>query len=212
MSFFKKMFGNNEQVRKLSHPSALDVGDIIVLTDSFALPDNLRAKQFQVHKINSYEYQHVTQTEWMLLGENHSEIYLSLEEDDHSYLKFSLKLNHSDVETLFDLNAFAQVFEQDEQTELNKQHDSALTQGWSNEHYYQHEFARVGYFHKKDHRKESLSIYEGQDAGEQFELYTLYDANEERGIDIEVWHDGDTDVFLTLFRPLTDIVDMFPGS
>ena len=54
--------------------------------------------------------------------------------------------------------------------------------------------------------------YEGNDQGEQFELYALYDADESYGVDVEVWQDGDTDVFLTLFRPTTDIVDMLPGS
>jgi hypothetical protein len=27
-----------------------------------------------------------------------------------------------------------------------------------------------------------------------------------------VWQDGDTEVCLTLFRPLSDITDMYPGS
>lgn len=212
MSFFKKMFGEKEQVRKLNSASELNVGDIIVLTDSFALPNNLRGLQFQVAKVNSYEYEHKTQTEWMLTGENNNEVYLSLEEDDQTYLKFSLKIEHHDVETLFDLAKFSDIFEENIQAELIRQNDNELTAGWSSDNYQQHLFAKVGYFHRKDHRTEQLSAYAGKDAGEQFELYTLYDNDEDRGIDVEVWEDGDTDVFLTLFRPLTDIVDMYPGS
>ena len=83
---------------------------------------------------------------------------------------------------------------------------------WSSEQYQQNTFAKVGYFHRKDHRNEDLSVYEGKDSGEQFELYSLYNEDHSKGIDIEVWQDGDTDVFLTLFRPLTDIIDMYPAS
>ena len=47
---------------------------------------------------------------------------------------------------------------------------------------------------------------------EQFELYQLLDRDESKGLELEVWSDGDTDVFLTMYRPLSDIVDMYPGS
>jgi hypothetical protein len=212
MSFLKKIFGEKKEIRQLNSVKDLTTGDIIVLTDSFALPANLRQQQFQVTAVNSYEYERLTQTEWVLTGENATELYLTLEEDDKSYLKFSLKIEHTDVESLFDLEQFSDIFEENNQAQLTRQADNDKTQGWTSELYQQHVFAQVGYFHKKDHRSETLSAYEGKEAGEQFELYTLYDPAEDRGIDVEVWSDGDTDVFLTLFRPLTDIVDMYPGS
>ncbi len=71
---------------------------------------------------------------------------------------------------------------------------------------------KVGYFHRKDHRSENLSAYEGKDAGEQFELYALFNEDQSKGLDVEVWQDGETDVFLTIFRPLSDIVEMYPAS
>lgn len=213
MSFFKKIFSSKEEQPERSFASVDDLktGDIIVITDSFALPENLRNKTLQVSAVNSYEYEKNTQTEWVLTGENDLEIYLSLEVDDKTYLKFSLKIAHEDVESLFDLDDFSLIFDE-EKASLQKQNDNEKTQGWSSENYFQHVFAKVGFFHRKDHRTENLSIYEGSDAGEQFELYTLYDENEDRGIDVEVWSDGDTDVFLTLFRPTSDIIDMYPGS
>ena len=212
MNFIKKMFGEKKVERQLTSPKDLTTGDIIVLTDSFALPENLRKQQYQVTAVNSYEFEHRTQIEWMLTGTDDSEIYLSLEEDDKTYLKFSLKIHHQEVETLFNLDDFSIIFEEDQPANLTRLKDCDNTQGWTNEQYNQQAFAQVGFFHKKDHRTEALSQYNGKDAGEQFELYTLYDNNEDKGIDIEVWNDGDTDVFLTLFRPLTDIIDMYPGS
>jgi hypothetical protein len=132
--------------------------------------------------------------------------------DDETYLKFSLKIEHEDVETLFNLEHFATIFDEPGNAFLDRQTDTSNTSQWSSEQYQQQTYSQVGYFHRKDNRVESLSAYEGKDAGEQFELYALFDKEDTRGIDIEVWQDGDTEVFLTLFRPTTDIIDMYPGS
>ncbi len=217
MSFLKKTFnkisGKTKQTqRKLTHVDQLLAGDIIVLTDSFALPEVLRGQQFQVTAINSYEYEHATQTEWTLQGTDDLLIFLSLDVDDSIELKFALKIESEDVETLFDLERFSEVFDEPGQAFLQRKIDNQLTSSWSSEQYQQSIFAKVGFFHRKDHRSENLSEYEGRDAGEQFELYALYNEDQSKGLDIEVWQDGDTDVFLTLFRPLTDIVDMYSAS
>lgn len=217
MSFLKKTFNKisgkiKQTQRKLTHVDQLLAGDIIVLTDSFALPEVLRGQQFQVTAINSYEYEHATQTEWTLQGTDDLLIFLSLDVDDSIELKFALKIESEDVETLFDLERFSEVFDEPGQAFLQRKIDNQLTSSWSSEQYQQSIFAKVGFFHRKDHRSENLSEYEGRDAGEQFELYALYNEDQSKGLDIEVWQDGDTDVFLTLFRPLTDIVDMYSAS
>jgi len=212
MSFFKKMFGKKEKQRTLSSAQDLNTGDIIVLTDSFALPESLRTQQFQVTSVNTYEYENSTQTEWTLTGNNDLEIFLSLDIDDKIYLKFTLKIEHQDIETLFDLDEFSKLFDAPGDAFLNRQHDNNKTTSWTSEQYQQNIYAKVGYFHRKDNRYQALSPYEGQDSGEQFELYQLLDKDQSRGIDVEVWQDGDTDIFLSIYRPLTDIIDMYPGS
>ncbi|MEI6895156.1 MAG: hypothetical protein V5789_11140 [Colwellia sp.] len=213
MSFFKKIFNksSNEQ-RKLTEVSQLLLGDIIVLSDSFALPETLRGQSFEVKAINTYEFIDKVQIEWALMGTNNLEIFLSLEVDDITELKLSLKIQHEDVETLFNLDSFSQIFDEPGEAFLDKQADSDITSLWSSEQYQQRVFAIIGFFHRKDHRSESLSAYEGKDCGEQFELYSLTNEDHSKGIDIEVWQDGDTEVCLTLFRPLSDIIDMYPAS
>ena len=213
MSFLKNIFKKNtKEPRKLTQVNQLLIGDIIVLTDSFALPESLRQQQFQVKAVNSYEFEDKVQTEWALSGANSLEIFLSLEVDDVSELKLSLKIQHEDVECLFDLESFSEIFDEPGNAFLDRQADNELTSMWSSEQYQQSVFAKVGYFHRKDHRSENLSAYEGKDSGEQFELYTLYNEDHSKGIDIEVWQDGDTEVCLTIFRPMTDIIDMYPAS
>ncbi len=213
MSFFKKIFNKSEQKqRKLTQVNQLLVNDIIVLTDSFALPEVLRGQQLQVTAVNCYEYENSTQSEWTLQGSNELLIFLSLDVDDATELKFSLKIDPEDVETLFNLDRFSEIFDEPGQAFIDRKTDNDRTTSWSSEQYQQSVFANVGYFHRKDHRSENLSAYEGKDAGEQLELYSLYNEDQSKGVDIEVWSDGETDVFLTLFRPLTDIIDMYPAS
>lgn len=214
MSFFKNVFGKSSKPgqRKLTEVNQLLVGDIIVLTDSFALPEILRNQQLQVTAVNSYEYEHNTQSEWTLQGSNELLLFLSLDVDDVTELKFGLKIEHEDVETLFDLDSFSAIFDEPGEAFLDRKADNNLTTSWSSEQYQQSTFAKVGFFHRKDHRSENISAYEGKDSGEQFELYSLYNEDQSKGIDIEVWQDGDTEVFLTLFRPLTDIIDMYSAS
>lgn len=213
MSFFKKIFNKKEQKqRELTHINQLLVDDIIVLTDSFALPEVLRGQQLQVTTVSSYEYENNTQLEWTLQGNNELLLFLSLDVDDQTYLKFSLKINPEDVETLFDLEHFSEIFDEPGEAFLDRKADNAQTSNWSSEQYQQSIFAKVGYFHRKDHRSESLSAYEGKNSGEQFELYKLYNQDQSKGVDIEVWQDGDTDVFLTLYRPSSDIIDMYSAS
>jgi hypothetical protein len=212
MSFLKRLFNKKEDERQVNSAEELKIKDIIVLTDSFALPESLRTQQFQVSAINCYEFESKTETEWVLQGENNLELYLTIENDDQTYLKFALKIQHEDIESLFDLDEFATIFDEPGQAFLERKSDSSLTSGWSSSQYQQRVFAKVGYFHRKDNRTESLSAYEGNEAGEQFELYSLLDEEQSRGIDIEVWQDGETDLFITLYRPTSDIIDIFPGS
>lgn len=212
MSFLKSIFSKEKVQRAVTSVSDLRVNDMIVLTDSFALPENLRNQQFQVTAINTYEFEHHNQLEWVLSGPSNIELFLSLEIDDTTELKISLKIEHEDVESLFDLDQFSTIFDESITAELARLNDTAHTSNWTDDNYRQYIFCRVGYFHRKDHRTENLSQFEGKGSGEQFELYTLYNESQSHGIDVEVWDDGDTDVFLNLYRPLTDIVDMYPGS
>ena len=212
MGFLKSLFKKEKEERKLTHANQLKKNDIIVLSDSFGIPEELRAQEFQVSAINSYEYETKTETEWVLQGTNNVQIYLTLDIDDETYLKFSLKIERDEVETLFNLDEFSTIFDEPGNALLNRQADTDHTSSWSAQQYQQQTFSHVGYFHRKDNRVESLSSYEGKDAGEQFELYALFDKEDTRGVDVEVWQDGDTEVFLSLFRPTTDIIDMYPGS
>ena len=54
------MFSKPVQERKLSNVKDLTVSDIIVMSDSFGLPEALRAQEFQVSAVNTVSYTHLT--------------------------------------------------------------------------------------------------------------------------------------------------------
>ncbi|WP_371376932.1 hypothetical protein [Thalassotalea aquiviva] len=213
MSFLKNLFNKDTpKQRTLNHPKQLRINDIVVFNDSFALPEILRGQQFQVTAVNSYEFEHQVVSEWVLNGHDDTQLYLSLDEDDTTHLKISLLVDEDHVGQLFCLDQFSEVFDEPGQAILDRQTITSPLAQWTCEAYRQNKFAQVGYFHRKDHRCTTLSEFEGKDAGEPFELYALEGNHAQFSIDVEVWQDGDTDVFVNLFRPLTDIVDYFPGS
>ncbi|MBC8797048.1 hypothetical protein [Shewanella algae] len=216
MGFFGSLFGKKETpVRQLKHPTELQKGDMISLDDSFALPAHLRGQQLRVEAVNTYEYQRSQSTEWVLKGHSGEAIYLGLDEDDETWLVFSLKISRAQVDALFDLDDFSAIFDEPGKAELSTKALTAETEmleQWLGKHYHQVSFAEFGYFHREDYR----GLRPPQDAdgatGDAFESYQLLDDDESRALDIEVYEGGETDVALTLYRPLSDIRDYWPGE
>lgn len=217
MGFFNSLFGKKAPPpRELNHPSQLNVGDMISIDNNFALPAQLRGQQLKVEAVNTYEFKRRQQAEWVLKGHGSDTIYLSIEEDDDTYLAFSLKISRSEVAHIFNLEQFSTLFDE-------PGHAILLTQAlptdianqleqWLGKQYHQVTFAAFGYFHREDYRK----LKPPQDAngamGEPFEYYLLLDDDDSRALEVEVYEGGDTDVVLTLYRPITDIRDYWPGK
>ncbi|MCE9686996.1 hypothetical protein LZP73_12415 [Shewanella sp. AS16] len=217
MGFFRGLFGKQEAPkRRLAHPSELLEGDMIALDDSFALPGQLRGQQLRVEAVHTYEYETTQETEWLLKGHSGDSIYLSLEQDDETRLAFSIKINRSTVEQLFDLDAFSELFEEPGRAELTPKELSseaaARFDSWLGKQYHQTSFAEFGYFHRQDYRGQKPPQDADGATGEPFEAYALLDEQETRAIEVEVYQGGDTDVMLTLYRPLSDIREYWPAA
>lgn len=217
MGFLKGLFGKKEAPkRQLDHPSHLMEGDMISLDDSFALPPQLRGQQLRVESVSTYEYERSQKAEWVLKGHGQETLFLSLDEDDETYLAFSIKINRGQVEQIFDLEHFSAIFEEDEQAQLTTQAlpNELATQfeQWLGKEYHQVNSAQFGYFHREDYRDKKPPQDEDGATGEAFESYLLMDDEEKFAIDVEVYDGGETDVMLTLYRPLSDIRDYWPGK
>ncbi|QDE32499.1 hypothetical protein [Shewanella polaris] len=217
MGFLSGLFGKKEAPkRQLDHPNKLLKGDMITLDDSFALPTQLRGQQLKVEAVHTYEYQRSQLCEFLLRGHNGTAIYLSYVQEDESYLSISMKINRAVVEQLFDLDAFAEIFEEPGKATLSvKALPSELStelDKWLSDEYHQVEFASFGYFHRQDFRGLTPPQNDDDAHGEGFEGYSLVNADDSHAVDIEVYESGDTEVMLTLYRPLTDIREYWPAS
>ena len=98
---FKSFFDKNEEPkgRTLTHPRDLRVGDVIVMDDGFDLPIQLRGQQFEVKKVQTYQFEHEQNSEWILKGIDNRPIFLGVEEEDGSCeLTFSIKIERDEVE------------------------------------------------------------------------------------------------------------------
>ncbi|MCL1065904.1 hypothetical protein L2735_03665 [Shewanella olleyana] len=218
MGFLSGLFGKKEAPkRQLDHVNKLLKGDMISLDDSFALPEQLRGQQLKVEQVHTYEYERSQQCEWLLRGHSGTAIYLSYHQEDEAYLSFSIKVNRAVVEQLFDLDQFGQIFEEPGNAELtplslSNELDSEYGR-WLASAYHQVEFGCFGYFHREDYRGQKPPQDDNsQHRGLAFESYSLVNNEDSHAVDIEVYEGGDTDVMLTLYRPVTDIREFWPAS
>lgn len=214
MSFLSKLFGKKPApTRELKHPSQLIKGDIITLDDSFALPMQLKGQQFQVDNINCYQYQHEIEPEWVLSSSQGHTIYMTLEQDDELRLLFNLKLTKAQIDELFDLDQFSQIFAQPHQSFSQLLNLTSATRtalgDWLTSDYHQTSFAEYGYFHRQRSHHE-LKMQPNL-TGEAVEFYQLTDQQNQFVISIEVYEDGTTEVCLGRRRPLTDIREYWPA-
>ncbi|MDP2562244.1 hypothetical protein [Psychrobium sp. 1_MG-2023] len=210
MGFFSKLFSKAEAKpqRELTHPSQLRQGDIIVLDDSFALPVQLRGQSLEVSEVNSYEYEHSKECEWVLRGTSDELLFLSVYKDDEESLILSRKITRETVGKIFDLDQFSQLFDEPGKAVLDVKSVPTDLEQWLGQHYRQDDFARFGYFHDCDHRDNNLSIK----SGDSFERYSAISDDEKFAIEAEVYEGGETDVVVSLYRPISDIRQYWPKT
>lgn len=213
MGFLKSLFSSNQESteRSLNSVEQLRQGDAVEFSDSFALPENLRKQSFTVKQVNTYQYERSVSNEFVLQGNTPDLVYLSYEKDDEEWLNVTIKVNRNLVEQLFDLDNFADIFEPDSSSELALKQELADFHNWLAPIYFQHTNAQRGYYYDKDYRPGKPPAH--QDSfSHPFDLFGLTSADEKFSVDVEVWEDGDTDVSLTIHRPVTDIVALYPGK
>lgn len=210
MRFLKSLFSKKKPIssRTLTHPNELQVHDIFSFGDSFALPQAMRKQQLQVIDINSIEFKHEHYAEVVGQGSDAHLVYLSFPTNPQKLVKLSLLLNRSEVEALFDLDDFAEIFEKPGHARLKpltSEHDYAdmLAQ-----EYIQQDFMTTGYKYQQDFRA-TKPPQDSQQHGREFEFYSLEGNQGKRFIDIFIFENGDTDVYLSFLRPVNEITELW---
>lgn len=211
-NFISKLRGKqNGQRAALTHPEQLMPGDLLTLDDSFVLPSLLRGARLEVIEVNTYQYQYSHFPEWILKGDGDKSIFFSIDtEDGESTAAFSIKIEEDEVKLLFEMDAFSTIFEEENGTTLEISSPDGDLAEWVSHCYRQESGAERAYFYRRDYRGLNPPQEEGE--GEPFDYYLLNSADGMRAVEIEVWEGGETDVLLTVYRPLTDIRELWPAK
>jgi len=209
-NLFKAVFSKDKtETRTLAHPRDLDVGDIIKF--QYLPQSEISNQQFEIGGINTYDFEDRKLTEFALKGNDEEAMFLIIDEiGDEPFLSISRKIQRADVEKLFDLDEFAELFDNEDHSIFNRLNEPASLQGWTASQYRQEIFAEGGYYHKGDYRNKAVP--ENEDAGDEFEYYLAIDDSRTFTLESEVYDGGETDVIITIRRPITDIEEMWPKA
>ncbi|MFQ5535406.1 MAG: hypothetical protein ACE5EM_11360 [Sphingomonadales bacterium] len=212
MGVFDTLFrgrGKEDQRSALEHPRDLQLGDIVKF--GFVAQADLSNSRFEVTAINTYDWRDGTDTVFILKGERGNIVWVQVvEEDGDEHLAISRKMTRAQVETLFDPEAFATVFEEGAGTELDARAVPDGFENWTAARYAEMEDCTPGYYHEGDYRARELPKYEDEATG--LDYYLLIDDSEQFAIEIEVYTAGDTEVSATIYLEPNVIDELWPAN
>jgi hypothetical protein len=211
MSFLKGLWKKKKGgPRSLDHAGDLMQGDMVQLANHFGLPGQLRDKTFRVVGICTYQFEHGNDTCFSLESTDDDHINLTIESDaGRDTAVFSFSVSRSTVGELFDLDEFAQVFDGEDASSLTLKSDAGLD-GWVASDYVQEIKGEKGYFYNRDYRQSAPPVHDGE--GEPFEYHFLLSEDETKGVEIEVFAGGETEVSLTLYCDMEMIRELWPAE
>lgn len=212
MSFLKSIFPGRRargKPRSLERPGDLALGDFLQLNDSYALPVQLRGATFRVLAISTCQFEHEFNTGFALEGDRALEVDLTLEgTPGREEAVFSLAVERSQVEQLFNMEEFADIFTPGP-VRLERIGELPELAGWTADSYHRRSFAERGFHYPRDYRGEGPP--DAASAGEPFDYYCVLSDDGTRSVEIEVWQEGDADVSLCVHRPVSDIRELWPA-
>ncbi|MBB1271408.1 hypothetical protein [Psychromonas sp. SR45-3] len=211
MRFLKSLFSKQATTptRALNQPDQLLMGDIFCFGDSFALPEVMRKQQLQVNDVITIEFKHQHYVQLIAQGSDQKLVYLSFPKNPKNLMQCSLLLTRAEVEALFDMDAFSEIFEAPGNARLiptAKQHAYADMLAAE---YIQQDFSTSGYIHQADYRDSKPPQHTDQEHSQEFEYYSLEGNEGLRKIEIFIFENGDTDVYLSSLRPASDIAELW---
>jgi len=211
MSFFKSLFAKKPAAptRTLNHVSELQVHDLFAFGDSFALPQAMRKMQFQVTDVNTLEFKHEHYAQVVAQGSGTELVYLSFPNNPQKLVKLSLLLTRDNVEALFDMDDFSEIFEEPGNARLRPLSNNHNYADMLAEQYIQQDFMTTGYFHRQDYRNATPPQHNEDNHGQEFEYYSLQGGQEKRFVEIFIFENGDTDVYLSFLRPANEIAELW---
>lgn len=198
---------DKEVERTITSASELLVGDIVTFKSRSELPVFLQGADAEVTAIGCYEYRDEAEVEFTMKTTKGDVFFLSpVDYDGEVYLSLSKKVTYADVTEIFDENNFSDIFDEEifaKNLCLQKQPEGDFD-GWLDDGYSQTVKAKQGFFHAKSKTPTGR--------GQEF-LSHFCEAEDDRyGLQVEIWEDGETDVFLTCECTAVVVQDFWPAS
>lgn len=213
MAFFNRK--KNTETRTLSKPDELQVGDLVTLKERSSLPAELQGSDLEVISVGTYQYDDGLEKEVTLRSTENKTYYLLVDDNDGDpLLCFSIKIERAMIESLFDLEQFSILFD-DDYAQIKTQDITVLPEGWTKEGVYiQTEKDVEGYFYQDDLIVKKITASSMQnDKCEEFRGFICeLNKDENYSLSIEVWSSGETDVFLGVSVPTDVILEMWPNA
>lgn len=211
MSFLKSLFAKKQPppTRTLTESAELQLNDIFTFGDSFALPQAMRKQQLQVIEVNTIEFKHTHYCQVIGQGSGSHLVYLSFPKTPNKLVKYSLLLARDEVEQLFNLDDFSEIFEEPGSARLTPITTNHPYADMVSDEYIQQEFMGTGYLHENDYRNSKPPQHTEDNCGREFEFYSLTGSQGARSVDIYIFENGDTDVYLSFLRPANEIAELW---
>lgn len=191
------MFGRkkDKEVRSVTLFSDLDVGDLVVFKPRDVLPEGVSDETLTVEKVGTYDYFGTLASDFTLGHSSGLKVSASYNSEDET-ITLGYKMKRSVVLSIFGGSEFGQVFDEDLDSvvlDSNLENVSGDLKPWIADSYTRSVVAGSAYYYDEDRRGNGISSDE--DSAENFIYYELEGSNEVSSISVEVWADGETDVF-----------------
>lgn len=203
---------NRESGRRLEKPADLQAGDLVSFKHRLALPPEIQGGTFEIAAVATYQYETGIEVQFTLIGEDRAKFYLGFDpKESQPELCLSRDLKRKDVLRLFNEDAFAVLWDEDEFAELNVEETLERYAGWLADGYSQVTKDAVGFYYDRDCRGETLSTRQDDDS-EELRYHECEGSNDGFGLSVEIWGDGETDVSLEVYCGADVIEAMWPGD
>lgn len=209
---FSKFFKKKEApARRLEHPKDLRINDIITFKPRSVLPEELQGTTLTVKKVTCYEYSDGLSPEFTLEtaeGKIYSFTYDT--EDDGDFLCISRALSHEEIVSAFDEEQLGELWSEEFPTLETRELEAPLSQ-WLGEAYRQTLKETTAYFYDEDRRGKAPSEFVDPNA-QELRYHECEGTPDQFSLNVEIWEDGDTDIYAQVSVPLNVIEEMWPNG
>lgn len=196
--------------RELNHPQDLIPGDLISFKPRSILPPELQGQTATVKQVCGYQYSEGLTPEYTLTLGDGQQVTFMLEPEEDA-ITLSKEIPRTVVEQVFDMTQFAELFGDNFVTlNVNANNADDTLKPWLASQYAQAIKHGIGYFYNSDQRAKPANP--NTDNSEELRFHECTGSPDDFSLNIEIWEDGTTQVFVQKTVPFNVIEEMWPNG